>query len=383
MNGAPKHPLFFLGFSRDAGLEKSQSDVEAVGADDGDPEDVTAEVNRIQGAREVTTMASALQAHDSDAVVIRGLRKVYPGKQPKVAVRNLTMGIRRGECFGMLGPNGAGKTTTINMLSGYFKPTMGDATIEGHSISSEMDKIYSIAGVCPQHDVLWGILTPRNHLRFYGRLKNLEGKVLDDAVNEALVAVNLLDKIDSAVETFSGGMKRRLSVAISLIGSPIICYLDEPSTGLDPASRRLLWKAIKNAHKTRTILLTTHSMEEAEGLCDRMGIFVGGRLRCIGAPQELTMRLGGTLILTMTTAAGAGDQVHEWVDSAIRGVCPNATCTYRLDRTHKYELPADKTSLGKIFLMTQRARAEGKIVSSGVSSSTLEDVFIKIATGRH
>jgi len=120
-------------------------------------------------------------------------------------------------------------------------------------------------------------------------------------------------------------MKRRLSVAISLIGSPIICYLDEPSTGLDPASRRLLWQAIKNANKTRTILLTTHSMEEAEGLCDRMGIFVGGRLRCIGAPQELTMRMGGTLILTVTTTAGAGDQVHEWVDSAIRGVCPNAT----------------------------------------------------------
>lgn len=144
-------------------------------------------------------------------------------------------------------------------------------------------------------------------------------------VNEALAAVNLLDKIDSMVESFSGGMKRRLSVAISLIGSPIICYLDEPSTGLDPASRRLLWKSIKNANKARTILLTTHSMEEAEGLCDRMGIFVGGRLRCIGAPQELTMRMGGILIVTVTTPAGAGDEIHAWVETAIRGICSTAS----------------------------------------------------------
>ncbi|KAJ1484399.1 P-loop containing nucleoside triphosphate hydrolase protein, partial [Baffinella frigidus] len=200
-------------------------------------------------------------------------------------VRSLDLGIRRGECFGMLGPNGAGKTTTINMLVGFFRPSAGDAMVEGLSIRTQMDSIYALMGVCPQHDLLWNTLTAREHLHFYGTLKNLKGPKLREAIESALKSVNLMDVIDAKAGTFSGGMKRRLSVSISLIGMPLVCYLDEPSTGLDPASRRMLWSCIKEAKQSRAIMLTTHSMEEAEGLCDRLAIFVAGELRCVGEPQ--------------------------------------------------------------------------------------------------
>jgi ABC-type multidrug transport system ATPase subunit len=202
----------------------------------------------------------------------------------------------------MLGPNGAGKTTTINMLTGFTTPTRGTATVEGFSILAHMRQIYSIMGVCPQHDILYDTLSPREHLTFYGVLKNLGKEELSDAIEGALRNVDLLDVIDTPAGTFSGGMKRRLSVAIALIGRPLVCYLDEPSTGLDPANRRLLWDSIKRAKASRTILLTTHSMQEAEGLCDRLSIFVDGQAKCIGAPKSLTMRFGAVYNLVITAA---------------------------------------------------------------------------------
>jgi ABC-type lipopolysaccharide export system ATPase subunit len=163
-----------------------------------------------------------------DAVIIKDIHKVYPqymGNPAKVAVRTLTMGVSHGECFGMLGPNGAGKTTTINMLVGFTQPTSGTAEIEGFDICRDMDRIYTLMGVCPQHDILWDTLTARQHMVFYGRLKNVNGPALNEAVIQGLKQVNLLHVMNEMAGTFSGGMKRRLSVAISLIGSPLCCYL--------------------------------------------------------------------------------------------------------------------------------------------------------------
>ncbi|DBA75618.1 TPA: hypothetical protein ACH3X2_009057 [Trebouxia sp. C0005] len=289
---------------------------------------------------------SAMTNFDNECIVMRDLRKVYPsqdGNPEKQAVRNLTMAVERGECFGLLGPNGAGKTSAINMLVGLMEPSSGTATVEGLDVRSDMADIYAMMGVCPQHDLLWETLTGREHLLFYGRLKNLKGLQLQDAVTAALRSVNLLNGGvgDKQVQTYSGGMKRRLSVAISLMGNPAVVYLDEPSTGLDPASRRNLWDVVKAAKRNRGIILTTHSMQEAEVLCDRLGIFVDGQLVCIGNPKELTARYGGYMVFTVTTPVGP--DVAE-AAAFVQQLCPSARPTYALGGTQKYELPTSEVA---------------------------------------
>ena len=296
--GVRQHPLFCLGF----GSRHQAASVEETAKPRSDlPDDVREEMLRVQ---EMDGKSPA----EGDSIILQELEKTYPGG--KLAVRPLSLGVSRSECFGMLGPNGAGKTTTINMLTGFTMPTRGTATVEGFSILTHMQQIYSIMGVCPQHDILYDTLSPREHLTFYGNLKNLDKEELSDAIEDALRNVDLLDVIDTPAGTFSGGMKRRLSVAIALIGRPLVCYLDEPSTGLDPANRRLLWDSIKRAKASRTILLTTHSMQEAEGLCDRLSIFVDGQAKCIGAPKSLTMRFSAVYNLVIT--APPDNQAQVW-----------------------------------------------------------------------
>ncbi|KAK1298425.1 ABC transporter A family member 8 [Acorus calamus] len=169
-----------------------------------------------------------LEPSTSHAIICDNLKKVYPGKDgipDKFAVQGLSLALPRGECFGMLGPNGAGKTTFISMMIGLTKPTSGTAYVQGLDLRSNMSKIYTSMGVCPQHDMLWEMLTGREHLLFYGRLKNLKGSALEQAVEESLKSVNLYHGGvgDKQAKKYSGGMKRRLSVAISLIGDPKVC----------------------------------------------------------------------------------------------------------------------------------------------------------------
>ncbi|KAL0019993.1 hypothetical protein WJX79_010913 [Trebouxia sp. C0005] len=326
---------------------------------------------------------SAMTNFDNECIVMRDLRKVYPsqdGNPEKQAVRNLTMAVERGECFGLLGPNGAGKTSAINMLVGLMEPSSGTATVEGLDVRSDMADIYAMMGVCPQHDLLWETLTGREHLLFYGRLKNLKGLQLQDAVTAALRSVNLLNGGvgDKQVQTYSGGMKRRLSVAISLMGNPAVVYLDEPSTGLDPASRRNLWDVVKAAKRNRGIILTTHSMQEAEVLCDRLGIFVDGQLVCIGNPKELTARYGGYMVFTVTTPVGP--DVAE-AAAFVQQLCPSARPTYALGGTQKYELPTSEVSLSQVFVQMRQVQHQHLFVvlDWGVANAKLEEVFIKFA----
>jgi ABC-type multidrug transport system ATPase subunit len=260
---------------------------------------------------------------------------------------------------------------------GFTEPTSGTAEIEGFDIRYDMDRIYSLMGVCPQHDILWETLTARQHMLFYGRLKNLSAADLNTAINEGLKQVNLLHVANEACGTFSGGMKRRLSVAIAMIGNPLVCYLDEPSTGLDPASRRTLWTCIKEAKKSRAIFLTTHSMEEAEGLCDRLGIFVDGALRCIGNPKELTARFGGFYILTITNEVGNENQVSEMVHS----VAKEARITYSISGTQKFEIASDQVTLAQVFRLMTENKERLRIRDWGIANTTLEEAFIKISRG--
>ena len=340
--------------------------------------DVAAERARVEDMWRV--WASGGSQPPGTAMLLHQLRKVYPsrnGNAPKVAVHDLSLGIQRCECFGLLGPNGAGKTTTLRMLEGFLDPSSGDAIVEGHSLLGGMDAIYSLMGACPQHDLLWEGLTAAEHLQFYGRLKNLAGAELARAVDQGLRSVNLQAVARDLVGSFSGGMKRRLSVAIALMGDPLVVYLDEPSTGLDPASRRLLWEVIKRARRDKAVVLTTHSMEEAEALCDRLGIFVGGRLQCVGNPKELTSRYGGYLSFTITTpphqeAAALG---------VVRSMSPSARLVYSLGGTQRFELPLGEVEVEAIFRRMEgvKLRGEVELLDWGVSNATLEEVFIKIA----
>uniref|UniRef100_A0A7N0U007 ABC transporter domain-containing protein n=2 Tax=Kalanchoe fedtschenkoi TaxID=63787 RepID=A0A7N0U007_KALFE len=322
---------------------------------------------------------------DSDpnhSIIAYELKKVYPGRDgnpDKFAVRGLSLAIPKGECFGMLGPNGAGKTSFINMMIGLTKPTSGTAIVQELDIRTQMDLIYTSMGVCPQHDLLWETLTGKEHLLFYGRLKNLKGSDLHQAVEDSLKSVNLFNGgvKDKQAGKYSGGMKRRLSVAISLIGNPKVVYMDEPSTGLDPASRNNLWNVVKQAKRDRAIILTTHSMEEAEVLCDRLGIFVDGSLQCIGNPKELKARFGGSYIFTMTTAPDHEDEVERLA----RSLSPNATKVYQISGTQKFELPKHEVRIADVFRAVGNAKSKFTVQAWGITDTTLEDVFIKVARG--
>ncbi|EFJ13638.1 ATP-binding cassette transporter [Selaginella moellendorffii] len=365
--GLKRRPLFFL----ERFFQKSAT----VASD-------TDDISRPDVANEraiVETLRTA--SNSSFAIICDDLKKIYAGKDgnpDNYAVRSLSLAIRRGECFGMLGPNGAGKTTSINMMIGFLTPSSGKAFVAGLDISKDMDKIYTVMGVCPQHNLLWGSLTGREHLLFYGRLKNLKGAALDSAVETSLKNVNLFyDGVgDRRAGTYSGGMKRRLSVAISLIGHSKAVYMDEPSTGLDPASRRTLWNAIKKAKQDRAIILTTHSMEEAEALCDRVGIFVKGQLQCIGNTRELKSRYGGTYVFTVT-----GDPSKEQeVGNLVREWSSGAKQVYNLSGTQKFEIPKDDVKIAKVFREVGEWKERLGIQAWGLTDTTLEDVFIKVAT---
>lgn len=318
---------------------------------------------------------------EGTALLVRNLRKVYPGKdgQPdKVAVAQLSLAVYSRECFGLLGPNGAGKTTSLKMMQGFLQPTSGTVMVQGYDVRSQTSLVHHVVGVCPQHDLLWKTLTAREHLTFYGTLKNLKGDALLNAVEESLQGVNLHEKgvADKVAGSYSGGMKRRLSVAISTMGDPAVVFLDEPSTGLDPASRRLLWDVIRRTRQERAVMLTTHSMEEAEALCDRMGIFVLGGLRCIGSPKELTARYGSHLFFTLTTPL---DEEQAAAD-VVYSLCPGAQLVYSIGGTQKFEMPKEQVTLHRVFSEMDRVKRVGqlRLLDWGICNATLEQVFIKV-----
>ncbi|KAH9679355.1 ABC transporter A family member 1 [Citrus sinensis] len=240
---------------------------------------------------------------DNAIIYLRNLRKVYPGgkrSDAKVAVHSLTFSVQAGECFGFLGTNGAGKTTTLSMISGEEYPTDGTAFIFGKDIRSDPKAARRLIGYCPQFDALLEYLTVQEHLELYARIKGVAEYRMDDVVMEKLVEFDLLKHAKKPSFTLSGGNKRKLSVAIAMIGDPPIVILDEPSTGMDPIAKRFMWEVISRLSTRQgktAVILTTHSMNEAQALCTRIGIMVGGQLRCIGSPQHLKTRFGNFLEL--------------------------------------------------------------------------------------
>jgi len=231
-----------------------------------------------------------------DVIHIRELRKVYgKGSKMKVAVRALNLGLGKGECFGFLGINGAGKTSTLNILTGAQLPSSGNAWLGSKNILTDQKDVRRLIGYCPQHDALLNLLSVRDHLKLFGRIKGVKPDVLDSFVEEMMQNLDLKAHEHKLAKMLSGGNKRKLGVGIALMGSPQLVFLDEPSTGVDPGARRFMWDIIARLSTHRkecTVVLTTHNMEEAEALCSKIGIMVGGRLRCLGSNQRLKAQFG-------------------------------------------------------------------------------------------
>jgi len=235
-------------------------------------------------------------AANNDLIVMSELKKIY--ENGKLAVNNLSLGIPPGECFGLLGINGAGKTTTLQMLTAEFPPTSGDATLAGFSVVKEPEKTRRRIGYCPQFDAHFENMTGREHVELYADIKGIPKGQVKVAAAACLAEVGLsATDSDRLSSEYSGGMKRRLSLACALIGQPHIVFLDECTTGVDPVARREIWTVIsdvvtRDCAKKPAVILTTHSMEECEALCPRIGIMANGRLRCLGSAQHLKNRFG-------------------------------------------------------------------------------------------
>src|SRR5262249_6485867 len=225
----------------------------------------------------------------------------YPGRPPVEAVRALDLEVARGECFGLLGPNGAGKTTTIEILEGLLDPTAGEVEVLGRRWGGRDDEeIRQRIGISLQETRLSEKLTVRETVTLF-RSFYRHGLAADDAI----ARVSLQEKADARVGKLSGGQRQRLAVACALVGDPELVFLDEPTTGLDPQSRRQLWDIVRGFRdRGRTVLLTTHYMDEAERLCDRVAIVDHGEVIALGPPAELIARLGGDHVIELAFAEG-------------------------------------------------------------------------------
>ena len=250
------------------------------------------------------------------SIKVDKLRKVYKlGRNKyKVAVKQISFGIENGDCFALLGVNGAGKTTTFKMLSGDVLPSEGRAFINGYEIPAQMDHARHDIGYCPQNDPLLENLTAREHLHLYAAIKGVPRSKRKNMVEKQLKDMNLLEYANVPAGSYSGGNKRKLAVAIAMIGNPPIVFLDEPSTGMDPEARRFMWNVISRISRERkksSVILTTHSMEEAEALCTKMGIMVNGALRCLGTAQHIKSKYGGGYEIEIKLNAVPKTDVYE------------------------------------------------------------------------
>ncbi len=284
------------------------------------------------------------------------------------AVDAIDLEVRRGEIFGLLGPNGAGKTTTINMLVTILRPSGGTGRVNGFDVASEPELVRRSVGIVFQEPSIDTLLTARENLELHGRLYGVPRAQLKERVREMLALVNLEERAHVPVKQFSGGMKRRLEIARGLMHEPAVIFLDEPTLGLDPATREHIWEHIRRLRETRgtTLVLTTHYMDEADRLCDRLAIIDHGKIVASGTPRDLKAALGGDIVIVRLGPKGAEDRL-----AALPFV----------DKVERKDGALHLAVRGAAARLPEIVTAAGDVAAIEVRSPTLEDVFIH-HTGR-
>jgi ABC-2 type transport system ATP-binding protein len=302
------------------------------------------------------------------AIECRDLRKTYDGKVE--AVRGLNLAIEPGECFGLLGPNGAGKTTTIEILEGLLEPTSGDVTILGRSWKTHPRELREYIGISLQETRLSEKLTVRETIELFASFYRAPRPT-----DEVLSALQLNEKADALVGKLSGGQKQRLAVATALVASPKVLFLDEPTTGLDPQSRRQLWDIVREFQRNSgTVLLTTHYMDEAERLCDRLAIVDHGQIIAEGTPLDLIERLGGHHVVEFALSGNGHMDASTWQS------LPSVDSVRNEDGVICLAVREPHRTIPALLDLVDKKSAQLERLNTRQAS--LEDVFVNL-TGRH
>jgi ABC-2 type transport system ATP-binding protein len=325
-------------------------------------------------------------------VETKDLAKTYGNAQKGEiqAVKGISLQIHKGEIFSLLGPNGAGKTTTISMISGLLEPTRGDAYIGGYSITRQSLQAKRLLGVVPQEIALYPSLSARQNLEFFGQMYGLSGKDLARRIDAMLDFVELRDRQSDRIETYSGGMKRRINIAAGLLHDPQVVYMDEPTVGIDPQSRRRILDTVKQLREQRgmTVLYTTHLMEEAQELSDRVGIIDHGEIIALGTPGDLILQVGeqDKLIFKVGQAVVSNEMLAH-VRASVEGVTqatfdpPGGEGENKTNISGLMVISAKRGRKALPFILHLAEEAGIEIESVEVHEPDLEAVFLHL-TGR-
>ncbi|EPQ04799.1 ATP-binding cassette sub-family A member 3 [Myotis brandtii] len=334
----------------------------------------------------------------NSSVLIKELIKIYFKCPVILAVKNISITIQKGECFGLLGLNGAGKTTTFQILTGEETATSGHVFVEGFSITDNIQKVKSRVGYCPQSDALLEYMTGREIMIMYARLWGVSESQIQLYVSKWLTSLQLESHADRIIRTYSGGNKRRLSTAIALMGKPTIILLDEPSTGMDPVARRLLWDAVMQARESgKTIIITSHRMEECDAFCTRLAIMVKGKFVCLGSPQHLKNKFGDVYILKVKVKTDTHKHTLNDFKDFITMTFPGQTVVTQPEHVQELlklmqqavqQQKAIKPQASRrtspegswtVFGVLEEAKEQFNLEDYSVSQITLEQVFLTFA----
>jgi ATP-binding cassette, subfamily A (ABC1), member 3 len=278
----------------------------------------------------------------------------------------------------LLGHNGAGKTTTMSMLTGMLPPTVGTAVINGQDIRTGIDRVRCSLGLCPQYNILFDELTVREHIEFYSRLKGMKLSAVKTEVHKYVKTLQLDEQIDQKTKCLSGGMRRKLSVGVALCADSKVVICDEPTSGVDPAARRAIWNLLLKEKKGRTILLSTHSMDEADVLGDRIAIMAGGILKTVGSSFFLKKKFGGSALLVCVKEAGCE---VENTTRLLQKYIPDVVVKANVSGELSYLLNDENVGIFQAMLEDLEANAyDLKLSSFGISPATMEEVFMNVGS---
>uniref|UniRef100_A0A2K6NFS8 Cholesterol transporter ABCA5 n=1 Tax=Rhinopithecus roxellana TaxID=61622 RepID=A0A2K6NFS8_RHIRO len=338
----------------------------------------------------VKELMSCQCCEEKPSIMVSNLHKEYDDKKDfllsrkvkKVATKYISFCVKKGEILGLLGPNGAGKSTIINILVGDTEPTSGQVFLGDYSSETNEDD-YSLKcmGYCPQINPLWPDTTLQEHFEIYGAVKGMSASDMKEVISRITNALDLKEHLQKTVKKLPAGIKRKLCFALSMLGNPQITLLDEPSTGMDPKAKQHMWRAIRTAfkNKKRAAILTTHYMEEAEAVCDRVAIMVSGQLRCIGTVQHLKSKFGKGYFLEIKLKDWIENLEVDRLQREIQYIFPNASRQESFSSILAYKIPKeDVQSLSQSFFKLEEAKHAFAIEEYSFSQATLEQVFVEL-----